>query len=109
MEIVTDYICSELLILVVFLWGLGWFLKLVPAFKAEWMIPFILLGVSLVVTVAYLAFVEGHGMTAKTVVSGIVQGVLVAAVAVFGNELRKQAVERRPEQRKKKRETGSNR
>ena len=57
MSKIIEFIRPELFILVVFLWCLGLFLKKAPWFSAEWMIPFILLGVSLVVTTVYMAVV----------------------------------------------------
>jgi len=95
MSIVLEFIRPELFILALFLWCIGLFLKTAPWFKSEWMIPFILLGVSLVVTVVYIAIVNGQGFTTVVFVTGIIQAVLIAAVAVFGNELIKQGLVKR--------------
>lgn len=97
-EIIISLIKPELFILVIFLWCLGLFLKKAPWFNDEWMIPFILLAVSLVVTVVYMAVVGGQGWSAVVVVTGIIQAVIIAAVAVFGNELIKQAFVKRLEE-----------
>lgn len=95
MSNIVEFIRPELFILVVFLWCLGLFLKKAPWFSAEWMIPFILLGVSFVVTIVYMAIVVGAGFNAVVVVTGIIQAVLIAAVAVFGNEIIKQLLVKR--------------
>lgn len=98
---VIEFIRPELFILVVFLWCLGLFLKKVPWFKAEWMIPLILLIVSLVFTIIYLAIVMSEGFTSAVFVIGIIQGVILAAVTVFGNEVIKQVVKKRVEEKGK--------
>ena len=95
LEIVQQFIKPELFILAAFLWCLGLFLKTAPWFKAEWAIPFILLAVSFVVTISYLAIVGGQGFTPTTIVMGCIQAVLIAAMAVFGNELLKQMLKKR--------------
>lgn len=94
-----DFLRPELMVLVVVLWALGKFLKLAPWFKQEWAIPFILLGIGEVLTVAYVAIVAGEGFTAAGVIASMIQGVIVAALAVFGNEAVKQATVKRLEDR----------
>lgn len=98
---VVEFIRPELFVLVIFLWCLGLFLKKAPWFKDDWMIPFILLGVSLIITIVYMAIVVGEGFNAVVVVTGIIQAVLIAAVSVFGNELIKQGLTKRVEDKKK--------
>lgn len=100
-EEILSFIRPELFILVVFLYALGLFLKKAPWFKQDWEIPFILLGVSLVMTIVYMAIVIGSGFTAVTFVTGIVQAVLIVAVAVFGNEAIKQIMTKRKEDSKR--------
>jgi len=92
---IKDFIRPELSVLVVFLWCLGLFLKKVPWFTSEWMIALLLLAVSLIVTVVYTAVVVGDGFTAEVFIIGIIQGVIIAAVAVFGNELVKHVTAKR--------------
>jgi len=92
---IIAFIRPELFILIIFLWCLGLFLKKAPWFTAEWMIPFILLAVSLIITIAYTAIVINEGFTAVVFVTGIIQGVIIAAVTVFGNEMIKQATVKR--------------
>ncbi|MDW7673799.1 MAG: phage holin family protein [Bacillota bacterium] len=94
-ESVISFIRPELFILIVFLWCLGLFLKRAPWFNDEWSIPFILLGISLIVTVIYMAIVLGLGFNPEVIVTGIVQAVIIAALAVFGNELLKQGIVKR--------------
>ena len=95
LDVIQQFIRPELFILAAFLWCLGLFLKTAPWFKAEWAIPFILLFVSFVVTISYLAIVGGQGFTPTTIVIGCIQAVLIAALAVFGNELLKQTLQKR--------------
>jgi hypothetical protein len=92
-----EFLRPELIILVAVLWALGKFLKLAPWFRDEWAIPFILLGTSEVLTVVYVAIVVGDGFTASGVVASLVQGVIVASLAVFGNEAIKQITTKRLE------------
>lgn len=92
---VVSFIQPELLIVVVFLWCIGLFLKKAPWFSAEWTIPFILLAISLVITILYLAIILGDGFSAKVILAGIIQAVILAAVAVFGNEILKQTIDKR--------------
>lgn len=95
MEHLLEYIEPSLFILIIFLWALGLFLKKAPWFTQEWSIPYILLGVSTFFTIAYMSVIEGYGFSGKTVLIGIIQAVLIAAVAVFGNELVKQLISKR--------------
>ena len=94
-NVIAQFIRPELFILIVFLWCLGLFLKKAPWFKAEWVIPFLLLGISVVITVVYMAIVNEQGFTPVVIVTGLIQAVLIAAVAVFGNELIKQGFNKR--------------
>lgn len=96
-NVIIDFIRPELFLLVIFLWCAGAFLKLVPWFKAEWMIPFVLWGIGLIMTIVYMAIVAGSGFTAVVIVTGIIQATLIAALAVFGNELIKQVTVKRKE------------
>lgn len=80
----------ELLVLMPFLYGLGVLIKNTPNIK-DWLIPYILLGISIVITVVYIAFVIGEGFNGKTIVMAIIQGTFLALATVGGNELYKQA------------------
>lgn len=99
-KIVLNFVRPELLILIVFVWALGLFLKKAPWFTGEWKIPFILLAVAIVFTILYIAVVLTEGFTGPVIIAAIVQGVIIAALAVFGNEAIKQVLIKRPEDRK---------
>lgn len=94
-EDVITYIRPELLILIVFVFCIGLFLKKAPWFNDEWTIPFILLAVSVLFTILYLGIVLAEGFNGTIIITGIIQGVLIAALAVFGNELLKQGLVKR--------------
>ena len=95
-KVVLEFVRPELAILIVFLWCIGLFLKLYPKFNEEWMIPFILWVTGMVFAVLYIAMVLGEGFLGPVIVSAIIQGTLIAALAVFGNQLIKQSTEKRP-------------
>lgn len=97
MESAMEFIRPELSILVLFLYCVGLFLKLNREFEKEWTIPYILLLISFVMTLAYVSLILGEGITAAVIVAVIIQSVLIAAVAVFGNELIKQLLYKRNE------------
>ena len=108
-----EFIRPELSILILFIYCVGLFLKLNKDFDREWMIPYFLLGLSFFMTLAYVAIVLGEGITAAVLVAVTIQSVLIAAVAVFGNELIKQVLYKRksdegcrhcPEEKKVKKE-----
>lgn len=84
-----QYVDVSLLVLVAVIYGLGMFLKTLPSVN-DWLIPFILLGASIVLTIAYTGFILELGINGKVIVNGIIQGILVASVAVFGNQIIKQ-------------------
>ena len=95
MEHVMSFIRPELFILVIFLYCVGLFLKLYHGFSKDWMIPYILLGISFLITLAYVCVGMGEGFTAPVIIAVIIQSVLIAAVTVFGNELITQVLKRR--------------
>lgn len=90
-NIVIEYIQPGLLILVVFLICVGMFLKTTNLLKSDWKIPFILWGLGVVIVVLWFGVVDGKGFTSVIFVTGIVQGTLAAALAVFGHQVFKQA------------------
>jgi len=98
---VLEFVRPELFILIIFIWSLGLFLKKAPWFTGEWKIPFILLAVSVVFAILYIAVVIGEGLTAPVIISAVIQGVIIAALAVFGNEAIKQYFIKRPEDTEK--------
>lgn len=101
-NIIIGFIKPELLIIVVLVWLLGLFLKQIPDFKAEWTIPFILLVFAIIFTILYIGWVLGEGFAPAVILSGIIQGVIIAALAVFGNEIIKQTLVKRLEDGEKK-------
>lgn len=94
MDNVLEFIRPELFILIVFLYCVGLFLKLNDEFKKTWTIPYILLGISFLITLAYVSIYLGEGFSPQVLVAVVIQSVLIAAVTVFGNELIKQATRR---------------
>ena len=84
----TQFVKAELLILIPVLYGLGAILKNTKKIKGEY-IPVTLTGVSLILTCLYVLGTEG--VTAISIFTAIVQGILVTAAAVYTNQLVKQA------------------
>lgn len=95
MDIIIEFIRPELSIIVVFLYCVGLFLKLWSGFKKEWMIPYILLLVSFLITLAYVSILQGEGFARPVIIAVLIQSVLIAAVTVFGNQLIKQVTIKR--------------
>jgi len=91
MESILDFIQPELFILIAFLYCVGLFLKLNNRLRKTWTIPYILLGTSFLITLAYVSIYLGEGFSPQVLVAVVIQSVLIAAVTVFGNELIKQA------------------
>lgn len=88
-ELALQYLQPELMVLVAFLVSAGALLKHLPKIP-DWTIPIILWAVGLIYTVLWFGIVDGFGFTAVVFVNGTVQGTLVTALAVFGNQLYKQ-------------------
>lgn len=87
LDSILAFIQPELFILIVFLYCVGLFLKKWDGFTKEWTIPYILLAVSFVITLAYVSIVLGAGFSPPVIVAVVIQSVLIAAVTVFGNEV----------------------
>ena len=83
----TTYVLPELLVLVPVLIGLGAILKHTEKIKDNF-IPVILTVVSLALCCLYVLGTQG--ITAVSVFTAIVQGVICVALAVYGNQLVKQ-------------------
>jgi hypothetical protein len=90
LSLVLQFIRPELLIVVVACYILGVFLK--GSKMNDWLIPFVLLGFSIALTILYIAIVLGEGLTWKVIIVGFIQGLFAAALAVYGNQLIKQAI-----------------
>jgi len=84
---IMEFIKPELFILVVFLYAVGLFVRGGPWEKKSWLIPYILLGISFIITLAYVAIFMGEGFSPPVIVAVVIQSVLIAAVTVYGNEL----------------------
>lgn len=84
-----QYIDVSLIFMVAVVYCIGMFLKNSKLIKDN-LIPIILLGVSVTLTIAYMAFNQSQGINASVIINGLIQGVLVASVAVYGNQIIKQ-------------------
>ncbi|NLY71382.1 MAG: hypothetical protein GX076_06870 [Clostridiales bacterium] len=60
-------------------------------------VPYILLAVSFIMTLFYVAIFLGEGFNGPVIIASIIESVLIASVAVFGNELIKQFTVKRLE------------
>lgn len=97
MTLVKELIQPSLGIIIIFLICVGMFLKKMPDI-ADWIIPFVLWGTGIVMTILWFGVIDGNGVTLAVFVNGLVQGTLVAAVAVFGNQLYKQITNKEGDQ-----------
>lgn len=88
---ITSYIKPELFVLVPALYVLGAVLKKSKKIKDNY-IPLILTVVSLVLSCLYVLGTEG--LSAVSVFTAIVQGILCVAGAVYGNQLFKQLTDK---------------
>lgn len=89
----TEYIRTELFVLVPVLYVLGILLKKSPL--ADWLIPFVLCGTGVVLSFAFFA---GSGESiGKTLFASVTQGVLCASCSVFANNMIKQFKKRKSE------------
>ena len=82
-----QYIKTELFILIPFLYGLGMILKDTTLINDKY-IPLVLTAVSLVLANLYV--IGTGGFSAVNLFTGIVQGVLCVATAVYANQITKQ-------------------
>ena len=88
---VVSYIKPELLVLVPALYALGAVFKKSEKVKDNF-IPLILTAVSLVLSCLYVLGTEG--LSAVSVFTAIVQGLLCVAAAVYGNQMFKQLTDK---------------
>jgi len=84
----TTYVKPELAVLIPALYGLGLILKNTKKISDNY-IPAILTAVSMVLTCFYVLGTEG--ITFVSIGTGIVQGIICAAGAVYTNQLYKQS------------------
>lgn len=87
-EILMNYLVENCAIVVPVLWCIGAVLKRTPK-VADWLIPYLLgaAGIAFCLTIALT--------TGGSAVDGIMQGVITAGVAVYGNQLVKQAANKK--------------
>lgn len=78
-----DYIVKDAYVLVPVLYVIGVFLKRTPRIP-DWLIPWILMGLGMI----------GAFFLSGMKLGGVLQGVLVAGVTVFANQLYKQTIYR---------------
>ena len=93
-SILIEFINPALLIMIVFIYCIGLFLKKLKGFK-DWLIPLTLLVIAIVFTILYIAFVVGEGLTIVVIINGVIQGTICASVAVFGDNVIKQITVKR--------------
>jgi drug/metabolite transporter (DMT)-like permease len=91
---IMDFIRPELFVLIVFLYAVGLFVRNGPWKERSWMIPYILLVISFIITLAYVAIFMGEGFSPPVIIAVVIQSVLIAAVTVYGNELIEQVKDR---------------
>mgnify|MGYP000465869647 CR=1 FL=1 len=82
MEII-NYLVEESIVLVPVIWIIGTFLKKTPRVP-DWIIPWVLLVVSIVISIIKLGFN----------IQSVIQGILVTGAAVLGHQLVKQTARR---------------
>lgn len=87
-ETLMTYLMENCAIVVPVLWCIGAALKRTPK-VADWLIPY-LLGVAGIAFCLIIALTTGG-----SAVEGIMQGVITAGVAVYGNQLVKQATNKK--------------
>lgn len=81
------FIKAELLVLVPILYGLGLIFKAAGFVKDKY-IPLVLTGISEILCCLYV--LGSEGVSAVSIFTAIVQGILCAACAVYGNQIYKQ-------------------
>lgn len=91
-----NLIPAELLIIAVVVYCIAEFVKRTEKVPS-WAIPIFVLVLAIILTVIYSAVVLDQGMTSKTIVNGLVYGVLIASIAVYCNQVFKQIFVKRLE------------
>ncbi|HEY8423165.1 MAG TPA: phage holin family protein [Clostridia bacterium] len=89
-----DLIQPELLALMPFLYGAGVLIKNTPFIK-DWLIPYILWGLSTVITIIYFVLQLGSNFDGAAFAAALSQATLLSFATVGGNECIKQAVVKR--------------
>lgn len=81
-ENILSFITGDYAALVPVMWVLGYIIKKSPI--KDWLIPWIVV----VISIGLSAMLKGFNATA------VVQGILIAASAVFGNQILKQTIKK---------------
>lgn len=84
-----NLIPAELLIIAVVVYCIAEFVKRTEKVPS-WSIPIFVLVLAIILTVIYSAVVLDYGLTGKTIVNGVIYGVLIASIAVYCNQVFKQ-------------------
>lgn len=92
MDVIKDFIRPELLVLIPVLYWFGVALKRTERFSDRW-IPLTLGVIGMVLASIYVAATGQSGSFLMTIFTGITQGILCAAGAVYANQVVKQAGE----------------
>lgn len=94
---IMNYVKPELLVLAVMLYLMGMMLKKTPR-VADWGIPYILTGISVALAVIYVlatADIVSYKDGLMAAFTAIVQGILCAGLAVYGDQMLKQGMEKK--------------
>lgn len=91
-QLLLDYIKPGLLVLIPVLWAIGTQLKASRKIS-DWMIPFVLMFIALVLALSYVLITEGP--TAMAIWAGIMQGLVIWAVEGQLYQSLKQAKEKK--------------
>lgn len=92
LSLALQFMKPELLIVMVACYVLGMFLK--ASVMKDWLIPYLLLAFGIALMISYMAIVLGGGFTGKVIIEGFIQGLFAAALAVYGNQLIKQLIQK---------------
>ena len=91
-QIILEFVKPELLVLVFVLYFIGTVLKDIEKFKDKF-IPLLLMGVGILLATAYVVATSKLGNTQEIIIAiftGIVQGILVAGLSTYVNQIYKQ-------------------
>lgn len=91
-----NLIPAELLIIAVAVYCIAEFVKRTEKVPS-WSIPIFVLVLAIILTVMYSAVVLDQGLTSKTIVNGVIYGILIASIAVYCNQVFKQIFVKRLE------------
>lgn len=91
---ILNYIQPEVLILIPVLIVVGLILKRIENIK-DWTIPIVLGAIGILFAILILGF--GQGFTGPIILSGILQGILCAGMAVYVHQLTIQSTRKRKE------------